>query len=346
MKLTVHQLRRLIRERLILELDLQPGVTLYHRSSDANLRPGTIIGGESSELGKGPHHRQKGVENALEDIRKKDFPDAPSRLTGAFATLQPATRFASYGHLYEVRAVGKTLVTDSGLIDKMWQEGDRALYNAREIYGWDDTKISDNDKANMAQHVKNAIGGPARKYWQGVSVSKRNIRQIEVVAEKLEILRKVEEAHRLMSKTIFKAPVALSGGPHWDSIDRIRRIEDDLKSVGCTVEYKKDSYREKVKVTIPQGTLVQICGIGFLGGSVSANPGHEEPEDYNPEYDAPLKNLDVIPMGMNRFPKGCESMEAAQSNEEPLSPVVLDKESIRAVVAAHKKGDLDIISRD
>jgi hypothetical protein len=342
MKLTVHQLRQLIREQLILELDIQPGATLYHRSRNPNLKAGEVLGGEDAPDAKGPH-RNKRVEKVLEEIRKRDFPNAPSRLTGAFATLQPATRFASYGHLYTVEAVGKTLVANSGLIDRMWDEGGRAESDAMSDYNY---KPNEQQQKWVDQAIRRAISWEATAYWEGARVDKANIRDIEVVAEGLKVTSRVDEEHRLSSKMIFKAPAQLTGGADWDSADRIRRIEDDLKSAGCTVGYVKGSYRETVKVTIPQGTVIQICRISFLGGTVGVNYGHRDPEDYNPKHDAPLKNLDVIPMGMSRFPKGCESLAAAQSNEEPLSPVVLDKESIRAVVAAHKKGTLDIISRE
>jgi len=316
-------------------------VTLYHRSTDPNLKSGTLIGG-STEFAKGPHHRQKGVETVLEAIREKDFPDIPSRLTGTFATLQPATRFSSYGHLYEVEPVGKTLVANSLLIDQMWEAGQSAMSDVHRIYGYG--KLTDEQQKHANYAISSAISWEARRYWKGVSVNKSNIRNVEVVADQLKIIRRVDEPHRLMRRMVFKAPTTLTGGAHWDSPERIQRIEADLKSVGCTIEYKKLSYSDRTepKITIPQGTPIQICTISFMGGG---NRMDVDPNDYNPRYDAPLRLLDVLPMGMSRFPNGCDSFNAAQSQEEPLSSIELDKNSIRVVVSAFKKGTLDIISR-
>ena len=294
-------------------------------------------------MSKGPHHRQKAAEDVLELIRKKDYPDMPSRLAGAFATLQPATRFVSYGHLYEVEALGATLVANSYLIDQMWEEGNKAAYDAKDRYGYG--KLTDQQQKWVNQSVMHAISWDAKQYWAGASVDKANVRNVEVIADKLKIIRQVDETHRLMRRMIFKAPIALTGGSHWDSDDRIKRIADDLKSAGCTIEYKDQLYSDRKipKITIPQGTHVQICHVQFLGGGGQYD---NEPSEFNPKYDAPLKSLVVFPMGMSRFPKGCESLQAQQSQEEPISSIVLDKDSIRAVVAAHKKGTLEVVSRE
>jgi len=110
-------IRQLIREILLNEVvTLSPKTDLYHRTT-ANLKPDDIIKGKVSSNRINQHVS----EYSLENVRLKKFPDMPSRITGAFASLTPRSRFAGYGQLYKVALEpGDTyLVTDSMIIDKL-----------------------------------------------------------------------------------------------------------------------------------------------------------------------------------------------------------------------------------
>lgn len=74
MKMKLFELRRLIREGMLLEYDPQPSATFYHRS-EAKLNVGQILTAQVNE-GTGQHWlRSKEFEVVLDDYRKSHHPN-------------------------------------------------------------------------------------------------------------------------------------------------------------------------------------------------------------------------------------------------------------------------------
>jgi hypothetical protein len=186
-------IRQLIREILLSEIvELSPRTDLYHRTT-ANLQPGDVVEGKRSSK-----HREKSqAERALEIARIERFSDKPSRIGSTFASLVPRSRFAGFGQLYRVALIpgDPYLVADSMLIDKLWDIESTAVNNAYSIgRNHDINTINNLVLYDVERAGKNIIDN----FWKGVTATKENLADIEVMAPRFRVLEKVEEGQAVV----------------------------------------------------------------------------------------------------------------------------------------------------
>lgn len=166
MRLTIKELRGHI-GLLLREYKTSSGVTLYHRSQNDYkvgdvITPGDVEGTSKYRVSKSD------LETALENYRKKNSPNLPSRLTCLYASLVPRSRFLSKGKLYAIEPIGITHTTNSRLIDK--------IHYSR--YGFYDL---------------------AEAYWEGEEPTKSNLQDMEVLMNSAKVVEIIKEDNRLKS---------------------------------------------------------------------------------------------------------------------------------------------------
>lgn len=178
MRIRLGELRRLIRETLLLEYTVSPDATLYHRSPQ-RFKVGDVLTAQVDPA-TGRHWQQKKqYEREMEDVRKRDFPNLPSRFNCIFASFHPRSRFIGKGFLYAVKPIGKMHVTDSKLIDQIgrnsWKDND---------YGYDTSLIED--------------------YWKGVEPRRGNILDMEILMDQAQVTEVLDEPKRLGRGVMLK----------------------------------------------------------------------------------------------------------------------------------------------
>jgi len=242
-------IRQLIREILLNEVvTLSPKTDLYHRTT-ANLKPDDIIKGKVSSNRINKHVS----EYSLENVRLKKFPDMPSRITGAFASLTPRSRFAGYGQLYKVALEpGDTyLVTDSMIIDKLWEIESEAV---ERVYDRNTGKDKDSIRNLLIRDIEYYGKYIIDQFWEGVTVRKDNLENIEILAPQFRVIEKIEEGRKIVrgGDTIkLGIPItAYMSGIEDDGL--IAKMKDD----GVTFSGYSDSV-----VEIPARTVLKIRSV-------------------------------------------------------------------------------------
>lgn len=186
-------IRQLIREMLLAEIvELSPRTDLYHRTT-ANLQPGDVVEGKRSSKSR----EKSQAERALENARIERFSDKPSRIGSTFASLVPRSRFAGFGQLYKVALIpgDPYLVADSMLVDKLWDIESKAVDNAYSIgRNHDVNTINNLVLYKIGQDGKSVIND----FWKGVTATKENLADIEVMAPRFRVLEKVEEGQAVV----------------------------------------------------------------------------------------------------------------------------------------------------
>ena len=186
-------IRQLIREMLLAEIvELSSRTDLYHRTT-ANLQPGDAVEGKRSSKSR----EKSQAERALENARIERFSDKPSRIGSTFASLVPRSRFAGFGQLYKVALIpgDPYLVADSMLVDKLWDIESKAVDNAYRIgRNHDANTINNLVLYKIGQDGKSIIDD----FWKGVTATKENLADIEVMAPRFRVLEKVEEGQAVV----------------------------------------------------------------------------------------------------------------------------------------------------
>jgi len=186
-------IRQLIREMLLAEIvELSSRTDLYHRTT-ANLQPGDVVEGKRSSKSR----EKSQAERALENARIERFSDKPSRIGSTFASLVPRSRFAGFGQLYKVALIpgDPYLVADSMLVDKLWDIESKAVDNAYSIgRNHDVNTINNLVLYKIGQDGKSVIND----FWKGVTATKENLADIEVMAPRFRVLEKVEEGQAVV----------------------------------------------------------------------------------------------------------------------------------------------------
>jgi hypothetical protein len=170
-----------LNEQLLLELSSNS--TLYHRSP-IKLKVGDKIQPKKNKDGQ--HWLQSSMmEVALEEFRKRNFPDRPSRFSAIYTTPYPRSRFVDKGYLYAVQPIGECFMTDSMLIDELQNQFDRQFYD----FDFDRStelreRVKAGDKSALDDIVWMLPHWEAKKYWEGYSASSRELRQnLEILCE-------------------------------------------------------------------------------------------------------------------------------------------------------------------
>ena len=186
-------IRQLIREMLLAEIvELSPRIDLYHRTT-ANLQPDDVVEGKRSSKSR----EENRIERALENARIKRFSDKPSRIGIAFASLVPRSRFARFGQLYKVALIpgDPYHVADSMLVDKLRVIEFTAVNNANSIGRKHDVNTINNLVLYYIEQDGKSI---IDDFWKGVTATKENLADIEVMAPRFRVLEKVEEGQAVV----------------------------------------------------------------------------------------------------------------------------------------------------
>lgn len=315
MRIRLGELRRLIWEALLLEYTVSPDATLYHRSPQ-RFKVGDILTAQVDPA-TGKHWlAKKQYEREMEEVRKQQFPNLPSRLDCIFASFHPRSRFLGKGFLYAVRPVGRMHVTDSKLIDEIgrnsWQDND---------YGYDSSLIED--------------------YWKGVEPRRGNVLDMEVLMDKAEVVEVLDEPKRLQRGTLLKfgpeAPAlkgefglnemkpkdgstpseytyASDGNTQVDIKKALRELEVDGVRLGQTTG---TGWSKKMHVTLGPGFEGIICS--YRG---------EEPKSYKKDKDSSYYVPSVSLSPGNSIGKGGVS-------------ITLDTDSAKALFKAFRSGRIE-----
>ena len=188
-------IRQLIREMLLAEIvELSPRIDLYHRTT-ANLQPRDIVEGKRSSKSR----EENQIERALENARIERFSDKPSRIGSTFASLVPRSRFTEFGQLYKVALIpgDPYHVADSMLVDNLnnlWLiKREEAVKAAREAG-------KTLDEVKLVKEVFKGFEGKSiiDTFWKGVTATKENLADIEVMAPRFRVLEKVEEGQAVV----------------------------------------------------------------------------------------------------------------------------------------------------
>ena len=149
--------------QLILESDSN---TLYHRS-EYEFKDGEILEAHTSQK------YDSDYENALEECRKTYFSNKPSRKHCFYTSPTDKSRFHYRGFLYQVKPIGITHTSNSNIIDTLAN----AYYDG------------------FTQIVEKLI----KEYWNPGNkwVNKNQIRNIEVLCNKIQIISKVNKQTEL-----------------------------------------------------------------------------------------------------------------------------------------------------
>jgi hypothetical protein len=279
--------------------ELSENNTLYHRSFK-EMAPGEIIKPSTKETGEHTYLNTP-FEYALEEYRKDNFPDRPSRLNSIYSSITPRSRFQSKGFLYEVQPLGKMFMTNSQLIDEMGMTYERELYDRIE-QGWYGRDIEYN-----SQLLKKAKEGDERarqdlidildypyEYWKGTEKSNKKV--LEVLSESARVIRKVEEPKQLIKDDkvivskdgligdchiIFNSVYKREKNPEVPTEKEMKLITDFMHEMYFPSipkpEIKLDKYHENeynVSFSGPlkKGSLLLIKHTDFIGSKNFDNP--------------------------------------------------------------------------
>ena len=225
-------------------VELSPRTDLYHRTT-ANLQPGDFIEGQRASK----HREKRQAERALEIARIERFSNKPSRIGSTFASLIPRSRFAGFGQLYRVALVpgDPYLVADSMLIDKLWDIESKAVDNAFRIGRNHDINTIDN---LVFFEIERAGKSIIDNFWKGVTATKENLSNIEVMAPRFRVLEKVEEGQAVVRsgdtiKLGVEIWVIIGGAPE-------NRLLSKMKDTGMEISPYGGSFK------LPIGTVLKI----------------------------------------------------------------------------------------
>jgi len=159
-------LRQIIREeikKLLLLTEINEQTILYH-ASDHNWKPNNIIY-PKKEKETGLHWKASDdSELKMEVYRRDNYPDKVSRLDCVYTTVVPSSRFKSWGDIYEVIPIGKFHVSDSRIVDEIWDK-------------------------------KPNIHSLCERYWNPPKLifKKSNTKNLEVLCEKVKVVKKLKD---------------------------------------------------------------------------------------------------------------------------------------------------------
>lgn len=174
--------------------EISENVTLYHRSKYP-MKVGDIIKPKKDEDGK---HWTESVpsEVALELMRRKEYPDRPSRFNCVYSSVIPRSRFVDKGMLYVVKPKGKMIVTDSALIDKIHEQFDRRTFDSSEFH--DHTKLAQIVKAEPERLEYFLPYLEAKQYWEGSNIKRKE--DIEVLSDEAVVIEIIDETGKRLTQ--------------------------------------------------------------------------------------------------------------------------------------------------
>jgi len=279
------RLKQVLLEMLLEEITER--TTIYHRSP-IKLNVGDTV--KPKLTGKGNAHwlSEKKTEQALEQIRLQDFPDKPSRLQCVYSSLIPRSRFVDKGYLYVVKPVGKVHVTDSKIIDDYNERFDREWYERYYgSYGDEKTEYYEEyfkENPKQLASVGDYYGG--RRYWSGVTPTKENIRDIEVLSDSAIVVEEIVDGNKTTPLRIGDEVVVTESGKlqawmdlyingeHYKNKENyteeefnqlIESIKNEVYDTGATIEDNFKNRHAKFKGTLKKGAKLIVRSIESSG---------------------------------------------------------------------------------
>jgi len=231
-------------------LELSSNSTLYHRSP-IKLKVGDRI--QSRKNKDGRHWLQDSlVEIALEEFRKRNFPNRPSRFNAIYTTPYPRSRFVDKGYLYAVQPVGEVFMTDSMLIDEINDYFSRSLSDLDfDEQGDIRSRVLSGDKNAVDEIVYMLPYSEAGLYWRGILNRPVSMRKnIEVLCEGA-IVTEIINDNRLKNGDVIKiesdgliAKMDLFINSKSSKIEMTKEESDDFLD-----QIKKEIFTDDVKIT-------------------------------------------------------------------------------------------------
>lgn len=161
-------------ENVLNEISLNS--TLYHRSMK-EMKVGEVINPKTDKTGS--HWIKNDLfEKAMEHFRQKNFPDAPSRINAIYCSVIPRSRFKDKGYLYTVKPVGKILMTNSRLIDKMKEKFDSDMFDYIDRRYGDYSEGKKQVEQNIEELEYILDGYLAEHYWSGRYIGDREATEV------------------------------------------------------------------------------------------------------------------------------------------------------------------------
>lgn len=317
------KLKTILSEGLITELS--ENSTLYHRSLK-KMKVGDIIKPKTDKSGK---HWLAGIpfELVLEEFRKNNFPDKPSRLSCVYSSAVPRSRFSEKGYLYVIKPIGKMFMTDSTLIDTMADRFSRDVSDE-----WINHGLKMNDVKNSpSTYMRYLDGVDADRYWKGRMYNdvRSKINDIEILSESARIIEVVSEDKLVIGDKVR----VLEDGKiycwldlylfHGNMIDKYNRKNDEIfnkfiasvkNMFGTDVKVELSTYKDSetersgrltLKGYLKKGTKLKILFIESSGFRKYEDGDYGRPGKYrqmlfgfylgNKYYERERKNEDDFP---------------------------------------------------
>ena len=245
-------------------LEINENTILYHRSTQEH-QPGDTLT-PSTRFSDGHWLQNNFMEQKLEDYRKENYPDKPSRLNCVYASVVPRSVFLDKGNLYKVKPIGNFHVTLAYYIDKMNDEfhnnvsyssfpepPDRHWYDDEEKYKAAIERREDGINKQKWYNSKHILGDLFEQYWAGKfssNVLKDNPKWIEVLCEQVVIVGAEEDGPsdfvKVDDEFITLKDIELTVSNRDLNEEKIDQIKNAFSI--------KDGRYNDIKVTIPKGT--------------------------------------------------------------------------------------------
>ena len=176
--------------------ELSNNSTLYHRSLK-KLKVGDKISPNISKDG-GHWLKQKLAEVALEHLRKKEFPNRPSRFTSIYSSVIPRSRFVDKGYLYAIKPIGNMFITNSMFIDIINRDFDRNIYSL-DGYGNEEvmrmSKLAKEGDESALDQLLWYLPPEADSYWKGTE--RGDMIDLEVLSDGAVVTEVIPDTKRL-----------------------------------------------------------------------------------------------------------------------------------------------------
>lgn len=239
--------------------EINKNTILYHRSHDL-LNAGDILT-PTNEHGNEHWLKSKVTEKYIEEYRQQFAPDKPSRLDCVYCSVVPRSVFVSRRYLYEVKPIGKihsTLAYIVNEIDNTFHNKIPSSFIFKKL--GDNPSRSEIDELKWKYNKENLLD-LFSQYWgdQNSSLFKKDPKWIEVLCEKVLVVKKAEEESdsvlRKGDKVVFKSDYTTdfwwyeNTGKNLSLYEK-KKILDDFKA-------------SNRNLSIPKGTRATIRNVSY-----------------------------------------------------------------------------------
>lgn len=165
-------MKKIILDSLLYET-IKTGKKIAYHSSLFEFNAGDILDGESINR---DFYKDKHYEQLIENIRKKEYPNKPSRLTSVYSSPFKQNAFNLKGITYIVELLGNFHYADSDLISDIAENSNQIIQG---------TYWEMNKSEQIEAISKNYILDKIHQYWNGKLFNKKFI---EILSDKAKVL--------------------------------------------------------------------------------------------------------------------------------------------------------------